>query len=199
MKQFVAIMIGFILSGIVSIGFGENEMKIVGQYSPSHAPFLYVTEAKQGQMQKDSQGGYILTIHKMDIHHVLMFSQQPFELKRYIIAAAIRKNWHIGKGHFPSNQAMQAVILSNQQVLSQVRVTAIEKTATNMKFYFLTNHVALKPSTLVDVVIINYCCQARGGTSQWLWGDDIGAGCHYKDDHTVCVDQHNLFQSTAAR
>lgn len=94
---------------------------------PKKAPsFLFVIDAKQGEIKKDKNGQYHLILKKVDMNQVIMFSDRPQRIVKYITGKDLQTLWKGGKNSFekdPPNAVLsgsgiktQIVILNGIQV-----------------------------------------------------------------------------------
>ena len=136
------------------------------------APFLYVVVADDARITKKGDN-YVLEIDNDEIEHVLEISENPFELKNYISANDIVRNWKQGAGDF-GGATMKATILSEDGAIPVINITSIVKTANKMEYVFFLDGNApvnlTKSHKLDEVTVVNYCCHPEGGSGEWLWG-----------------------------
>lgn len=136
------------------------------------APFLYVVVADDARITKKGDN-YVLEIDNEEIEHVLEISENPFELKNYISANDIVRNWKQGAGDF-GGATMKAIILSEDGAIPDINITSIVKTANKMEYVFFLDGNApvnlTKFRKLDEATFVNYCCHPEDGSGEWLWG-----------------------------
>ena len=91
--------------------------------------FLFVVQAKKGEIKKNKAGHYELVLNKADVNHVIMFSDRPYRIVKYITGKNLATEWTKGKNSFkddPPNAVLsgtgmkaEIVILSSIHVKDQ--------------------------------------------------------------------------------
>ena len=91
---------------------------------------MFVIDAKKGEIKKDKNGQFHLMPKHTDMNHVIMFSDRPNRIVKYITGEALQKLWPIGKNSFkkdPPNAVLsgsgiktQIVILNGIQVTKEL-------------------------------------------------------------------------------
>ena len=69
------------------------------------AEFLYVIDAKQGEIKKDKNRQFHLVLEHADINHVIMFSDRPNRIVKYITGEKLQSLWKVGKNSFEKRSA----------------------------------------------------------------------------------------------
>ena len=88
--------------------------------------FLFVIQAKKGEIKKNKAGHYELILNKADVNHVIMFSDRPYRIVKHITGKNLAADWSVGSNSFkvdPPNAVLSAngmkaeiIILSSMQV-----------------------------------------------------------------------------------
>jgi len=82
--------------------------------------FLFVIDAKQGDITKDKKGQYHLVLKHAHIHHVIQFSDRPNSIVKYISGDQLKSLWKMGQNSFeqdPPNAVLSAFGLKTQIVI----------------------------------------------------------------------------------
>ena len=73
--------------------------------------FMFVIDAKKGEIKKDKKGQYHLVLKKVDMKQVIMFSDRPQRIVKYITGKDLKKIWKEGTNSFqedPPNAVLSA-------------------------------------------------------------------------------------------
>lgn len=95
---------------------------------PKKAPsFMFVIDAKQGEITKDKKGQYHLILKKVDMNQVIMFSDRPQRIVKYITGKDLQTLWKEGSISFqksPPNAVLSGKGMKTQiVVLNGISVT----------------------------------------------------------------------------
>ena len=114
--------------------------------------------AKKGEIKQQDDGTYQLVLNKADVNHVIMFSDRPNRVVKYITAQELSKVWKTGANSFqqdPPNAVLsgmgiptQIVILNGVQVDGNT-VTYPIAISKDEKHMF----GELKPASVTDVTL----------------------------------------------
>jgi len=107
MKRLISYPLMFIMLLMLSVGLHAKEPT-----KTKKAPeFLFVITAKSGEIKQVGKNRYTLTMKHTDVDHVLMFSDRPYRLAKYITADELKKSWKLGINSFekdPPNAGLVA-------------------------------------------------------------------------------------------
>ena len=104
--------------------------------------FLFVVQAKKGEIKKNKAGHYELILNKADVNHVIMFSDRPYRIVKHITGKNLAADWSVGSNSFkvdPPNAVLSAngmkaeiIILSSMQVKGQHIIFGLHGTPRNI-------------------------------------------------------------------
>ena len=107
MKRLISYPLIFIMLLMLSVGLHAKEPT-----KTKKAPeFLFVITAKSAEIKQIGKNRYTLTMNHTDVDHVLMFSDRPYRLAKYITADELAKMWQVGINSFekdPPNAGLVA-------------------------------------------------------------------------------------------
>ncbi len=106
----------------------HKDKKAVTTDKTKKAPsFLFVIDAKQGEITKDKNGQFHLVLKHADMNHVIMFSDRPNRIVKYIKGERLQSMWKEGKDSFekvPPNAVLSGTGIKTQIViLNGIHVT----------------------------------------------------------------------------
>ena len=82
--------------------------------------FLFVIDAKQGDITKDKNGQFHLELKHADMNHVIQFSDRPNRIVKYITGAKLQSLWPEGRDSFkkdPPNAVLSGTGIKTQIVI----------------------------------------------------------------------------------
>ena len=101
MKRLLIYLIALLSALMLRLGYSTTEPKTSND---NKAPeFLYVLSAKSGEIKKIGDNEYTLTMNHTDIDHVLVFSDRPHRIVKYISAKQLATSWKVGENSFEKN------------------------------------------------------------------------------------------------
>jgi len=80
MKRLISYTIILLMALMLSVGLSAKE-PIKTKKAPE---FLFVITAKSAEIKKMGDNRYTLTMNHTDVDHVLMFSDRPYRIAKYI-------------------------------------------------------------------------------------------------------------------
>lgn len=89
------------------------------QASRKAPSYLFVMHANKGEISKNKNAGYSLTMNLPDVDQVIAFSDRPYRIVKYITGNALAKLWTKGKNSFatdPPNAVLTAKDMKPQIV-----------------------------------------------------------------------------------
>jgi len=157
-----------------------NSTKAAATSVAKKAPsFLFVIQAKQGKIET-KDGKTFLVLKHADVNHVIMFSDRPNRIVKYITGTDLQKLWKEGKDSFavdPPNavlssagQKAQIVILNGMTVTETTVESPISISEDEKKEIGKLVEGAFKD---VTAVVDSWGCD---------WGIICFNGCHYTED-----------------
>ena len=126
--------------------------------------FLFVLEADHGTLQHQADGQVRLSLSVEHMQHILMFSDRPFRIARYITDAELAKYWvATGDNSFTADPPNAALLINDK--LYDIELKNIAVTNDNVVFTGTTVNIegskAIQASDLTGAVrlfIDGYCC-----------------------------------------
>ena len=82
--------------------------------------FMFVIDAKKGVIKKDKNGQYHLILKKVDMNQVIMFSDRPQRIVKYITGKDLQTLWKEGKKSFekdPPNAVLSGMGIKTKIVI----------------------------------------------------------------------------------
>ena len=73
--------------------------------------YLFVISAQSGEITKVSDHQYTLTLRHTDIDHILMFSDRPYRIARYITVDQLKDIWSQGENSFSENPPNAGLVM----------------------------------------------------------------------------------------
>ena len=107
MKRLISYPLMFIMLLMLSVGLHAKEPTKTKKVPE----FLFVITAKSAEIKQVGKNRYTLTMNHTDVDHVLMFSDRPYRLAKYITAEELKKSWKVGINSFekePPNAGLVA-------------------------------------------------------------------------------------------
>ena len=132
LRQCLSILVTLSLSMFTNIGLAGGSDKPIAKPATTDvakkAPsFLFVIDAKQGEIKKDTNGQFHLMFKHADMNHVIMFSDRPNRIVKTITGKDLQKLWPVGKNSFekdPPNAVLSGTGIKTQIViLNGIHVT----------------------------------------------------------------------------
>ena len=98
--------------------------------------YLFVLNAQSGEIKKIGDNQYTLTLKHTDIDHVLMFSDRPYRIARYITAEELADSWVEGEDSFEKSPPNAGLVAHgvNRAVAVELYVMSVSKGVTIVRF-----------------------------------------------------------------
>jgi hypothetical protein len=84
------------------------------------ASYMYVILADHGMIQPDAQGRWTLTLNKVDMKHIVKFSEQPLRMVQYVSPAMLAQQWTPDQKNFSIASPNAAVVINQHIQLVQL-------------------------------------------------------------------------------
>ena len=96
----------------------KNTKAKLANQSKKTPSFMFVIDAKKGQIKKDKNGQYHLILKKVDMNQVIMFSDRPQRIVKYITGKDLQTLWKEGKNSFKKDPPN--AVLSGKGITTQI-------------------------------------------------------------------------------
>lgn len=90
------------------------------QHQVQAASYMYVILADHGMIQPDAQGRWTLTLNKVDMQHIVKFSERPLRLVQYVSPTMLTQQWSPGQKNFAVASPNAAVVINQHIQLVQL-------------------------------------------------------------------------------
>ena len=139
---------------------------------PKKAPsFMFVIDAKQGEIKKDKNGQYHLILQKVDMNQVIMFSDRPQRIVKYITGKDLQSLWKEGKNSFekdPPNAVLSGTGIKTQIVIlngideanASLSISISDGIVDNNNSPLAVNRLSKNVLLVIDGYH-NYCCDLQ--------------------------------------
>ena len=122
MKKIIITLTGCVLAMMLGLSVAADTAK----KAPS---FMFVIQAKKGEITYNKKTGqHELVLNKADVHHVIMFSDRPYRIVKYITGKDLAADWSEGSNSFkvdPPNAVLSGSGMKAQIIiLSSIHVKA---------------------------------------------------------------------------
>ena len=88
--------------------------------------WLFVLTAKHGEIAKNTQGQYVLTLKYQHMQRALMFSDRPYRLAYEITIKQLKDSWRKGADSFKKDPPNAVIVINGQSqlvVLTRINVS----------------------------------------------------------------------------
>jgi hypothetical protein len=100
---------------------------VVACDSKKGADWLFVLTAKHGEIAKNTQGQYVLTLKDQHMQRVLAFTDRPQRLVKEITVTQLKDMWSQGADSFKQDPPNAVIVINGQSqpvVLTSIKVTS---------------------------------------------------------------------------
>lgn len=93
--------------------------------------WLFVITSKAGEIKKNSQGQYELTLQHAHIERVLAFSDRPNRIVKMISPKDFKKLWGGGKNSFEKDPPNAIAVFGQEKIAMQLMSVSVDKNKTS--------------------------------------------------------------------
>lgn len=124
--------------------------------------WLFVITSKEGEIKKNDQGQYVLTLDHAKIERVLAFSDRPNRIVKFISPENFKKLWREGKNSFKDDPPNAVAVFGQEKITMKLLGLSVDKDKTT---FFVTsdddkirNLIMGDVSLFIDTDDRGWCC-----------------------------------------
>ena len=134
MKRLLSYPLILLMALMLQAGWSATKEKTkIDKKAPE---FLFVISAKSGEIKQVGKNRYTLTMKHTDVDHVLMFSDRPYRIAKYITAKELASTWKVGINSFEKDPPNAALVVHGFKHATVVELLGMDVRKSQVTYHF---------------------------------------------------------------